>query len=505
MDATGAVASTEFSSSTGGWTAGGTFPAVEDLGDAVAANPYHSWTTTVTTAVIQSTWPSIGTLTAIVVTARDGNGDFGGRVLTLELHGSAGVVHLTGATFQAVLGLRSTWFSLPVPCDGRVEPPLVPLPAPAPATYQPLTPVRILDTRSGIGSTALPLAGGCVLPLTLAGVGGVPASGATAATLNLTAVAPLGSGYVEAYPCGITRPLASSINVTTGAVVANLVTVALPVSGQVCLYSSVTVHLVADLQGWYGGTSTSRFFPLAPARLLDTRIALGIGTSSPVTAGSTLALTVAGRGGVPATGATGVTVGVVAVGPDRPGFVTVWPCGQARPLAANLNVTKSVVIANLVQAALATAGTICLYTTATTHLVVDVQGYFASAGGLGSLFVPAVPARLLDTRSGFGAPGPGAVQGGVALPVTVTGRAGVPSTGVVATVVNIAVVAPTGSGFVTAYACGTPLPPTANVNYAAGQVRANAATARLGASGQVCLRPSATTQLVADVQGWYGS
>lgn len=105
----GAVVRTEFSSSTGGWTAGGDFPAVEDLGD--TRSPYHTWTATLTASQIQATYPSIGQFTGIRVTARNGLGDQGGRVLSMEVIGTSGTVTTTGYTFQQAFGLRSYWFA----------------------------------------------------------------------------------------------------------------------------------------------------------------------------------------------------------------------------------------------------------------------------------------------------------------------------------------------------------------------------------------------------------
>jgi SpoIID/LytB domain protein len=109
----GQVALTEFSSSTGGYTAGGAFPAVADGGDGVAAasNPNHAWTTTVSAAAVQAAYPSIGTLTSLNVISRNGDGDMGGRVLTMSVAGTAGSVTTTGNGFAAALGLRSNWFS----------------------------------------------------------------------------------------------------------------------------------------------------------------------------------------------------------------------------------------------------------------------------------------------------------------------------------------------------------------------------------------------------------
>ncbi len=107
----GQVAFTEFSSSTGGWTAGGAFTPAPDAGDATPSNPNHTWTQTVPAASIEAAWPSIGTFESMTVTARNGLGDLGGRVDSLVVAGTAGSVTMSGAQFAAYLGLRSDWFA----------------------------------------------------------------------------------------------------------------------------------------------------------------------------------------------------------------------------------------------------------------------------------------------------------------------------------------------------------------------------------------------------------
>ncbi len=109
---TGAVASTEFSSSTGGHTAGGTFPAVVDEGDAVSLNPNHNWTASVPVAAIEAAYPAIGRLHAVNVTRRNGLGDLGGRVLELVLVGANGDHAVRGADFRLRFGLKSDWFTV---------------------------------------------------------------------------------------------------------------------------------------------------------------------------------------------------------------------------------------------------------------------------------------------------------------------------------------------------------------------------------------------------------
>lgn len=106
----GATMRTEFSSSTGGWSAGGTFPVVQDLGD--ARSPYQNWTATLTSDQIQAKYPAIGQFTGLRFTSRNGVGDMGGRVLNMQVIGTASTVSVTGSQFQSAFGLRSNWFAL---------------------------------------------------------------------------------------------------------------------------------------------------------------------------------------------------------------------------------------------------------------------------------------------------------------------------------------------------------------------------------------------------------
>ncbi|MDP9019765.1 MAG: hypothetical protein M3N25_03010, partial [Actinomycetota bacterium] len=136
----GAVARTEFSSSTGGWTAGGTFPAVEDLGD--TRSPNHNWSASLPVSTIESAFPGIGTLEAVDVTRRNGLGDGGGRVLDVVVRGSSGSVSRTGAQFRYQFGLRSDWF-------------FVSNPPPPPKTWylRNSTTTGIADVSFGYGSS----------------------------------------------------------------------------------------------------------------------------------------------------------------------------------------------------------------------------------------------------------------------------------------------------------------------------------------------------------------
>lgn len=118
----GKPAFTQFGSSNGGWAAAGTMPyqvAKEDPYDGWSGNPVHDWQVKVTRAQIEQAWPALGTLTRINVTSRTGHGEYGGRVLTVNLVGSDQTLKLTGDQVRIGLGLRSNWFDLSVITPSR--------------------------------------------------------------------------------------------------------------------------------------------------------------------------------------------------------------------------------------------------------------------------------------------------------------------------------------------------------------------------------------------------
>ncbi len=111
VNAEGRVARTEFSSSTGGFTAGGTFPTVPDEGDAVADNPNKQWTKVVNVNALERKFGK-GKLLELVATERSGLGLDGGRITTIEFRFENGTVAQTGWKARTTLGLKSDWFTI---------------------------------------------------------------------------------------------------------------------------------------------------------------------------------------------------------------------------------------------------------------------------------------------------------------------------------------------------------------------------------------------------------
>lgn len=113
------------------------------------------------------------------------------------------------------------------------------------------------------------------------------------------------------------------------------------------------------------------------------------------------------------------------------------------------------------------------------------------------------PCRMLDTRTGNGAPGPVASEGSVSLKVT--GRGGVPTSGVSSVVLNVTVANSTHEGFITAYPSDGAIPTASNLNFTPGQVVANQVVVKIGADGVVKLRNSVggTVHIIADLAGFF--
>jgi hypothetical protein len=252
-------------------------------------------------------------------------------------------------------------------------------------TYVPQSPARILDTRIGLGGFVLNP--GQTLDLQVTGMGGVPSSGVSAVALNVTAILEGPESFLTVYPSGTPRPLASNLNPVNGQAVPNLVVARLGTNGRVSIYSNLGItHVVADVQGFYtetGNTLGATYFPLTPARDLDTRTGVGTGgTIGKMGAGQTLNLLVAGVNGVPATGVSAVVLNVTAAGhTGADTFMTVFPSGTARPLASNLNVVAGQTLPNLVIARVGFDGRVSIYNNAgAVDVIADVQGWFLANG-----------------------------------------------------------------------------------------------------------------------------
>lgn len=374
-------------------------------------------------------------------------------------------------------------------------------------SYVPLAPARILDTR--IGSITVdgrnqaqgPIPAGQTRNLPVAGRAGVPASGVAAVVLNVTGVNPTGNGYLTLFPALTTRPGTSNLNLRAGETAANLVVVKLGSGGGVSYYNGgPSVEVIADVAGYY--PMGESFTATNPVRVLDTRptgatvdgLYRATGAYGP---GETRAVPLAGRAGVPTTGVAAVVLNLTAVSPTASTYVSTFPSGSPLPTASNLNVGPTQVRANLVLARLGANGQLAIFNSAgSTHMLADVVGWIPTGTSYGSL----APSRLLDTRATLPL-GPGQSRD-----LTVTGRGGVPATGVGAVVLNVTAVAPTSTTYVTVHPSNTARPNASNLNLLRGDTRPNLVIVKVSPTGAVRLfNANGSTHLLVDIAGWFGS
>ncbi len=195
------------------------------------------------------------------------------------------------------------------------------------------------------------------------------------------------------------------------------------------------------------------------------------------------------------------------------GHVTLYPSGAERPTASNLNFTAGQTAPNSFTVGLGSDGAFQIYTSASTHFIVDVTGYYAPPGEGGLYYHPLPrPVRLLDTRvDQVACIAPGApVSGGN----TLNTQARTTCDGVIipadakaivgnATAVNT--LPGSSGGFVTLYPGGAERPTASNLNYEPGQVVPNAFTVGLGSDGTFQIYSSSTLEFIVDVTGYYST
>ncbi len=249
------------------------------------------------------------------------------------------------------------------------------------------------------------------------------------------------------------------------------------------------------------------YVPLSPTRILDTRVGNGapIGAVGP---GATLTVQVSGRGGIPATIVSAVVLNVTVTNTTvNGGYLIVYPKEDPRPLASNLNWSAGQTVPNLLEVGLGYSGQLNIYNgTGSADVIFDVAGYVPAITGTpgpDGLYNPVVPSRILDTRTGNGSPqapvGPGAF-----INLQVTGRGGVPATGVAAVALNVTVTNPTLGGYLTIYPAGSALPLASNLNFPAGATVPNRVVVKLGTGGQIAIfNGYGSTNVVVDVNGWF--
>lgn len=380
-------------------------------------------------------------------------------------------VHLDVAGYQKRSLRMATAFTNDLARASRVGgDAAVPTPTASASTYVPLTPARIVDTRHDSpgrrsDGSELVVDFGERLP-----------ADATAVAISVTAADPDADGYLSAGACG--RPnTGSTVNFTRRTDRGAMTVTPLGSDGRVCIFNSGTTDVIVDLQGVFvAGGGAYGFVPLASnQRLVDTRAS---GRSKVIVVDTP-------------PGATAVAVNLTVVNAIGSGWLRAVPC-DALTDVSNVNFGPLEAVAGSAFVTTSQQNTICVETSTSADVIVDLTGTFGT-GGLH--FVPVPPTRMLDTRNATGGWSP--IHGaGQTLDVRVTPPDARAVTG------TLTIVGPIVAGYLVAHACG-PTPPTSSVNAADGQTLANSLTTGVSDTGRLCVYSNPVTHSLFDVTGWW--
>lgn len=388
-------------------------------------------------------------------------------------------------------GRRTSTLSATVEVGRAADPPTVaPVPLVPDAGLVPVAPTRLLDTRTTFGS----LGAGQRVDVAVTGRAGVPSSGVTAVVLNITAVHASRDTHLRVWPAGAPMPDASVLNTGAGRTQAATVTVAVGGSGRVSTYNAAgTVHQIVDVLGYYTTSGASAaLHSSAPVRAYDSRTA----RTTPVPAGGTVSVDVASALGVPAAGLSAVAVNVTTTRASGQGYVVAYGSGT-RPAVSTVNLDPGRDVANRTVVPVVGGKITVAVVGAPTHVVVDISAWFGAPGAAGGArFTPVQPVRLLDTRT--------ATPVGAGRRVDVATSSAVPSSAVAVVGSLVAVSQTASTTHLRAYATGSALPPTSDLNAARGRTQANGVVVTTGTGGRVAVyNHSGSTHVILDVTGYF--
>ncbi|MBL8216282.1 MAG: hypothetical protein JNK87_36525 [Bryobacterales bacterium] len=251
-------------------------------------------------------------------------------------------------------------------------------------------------------------------------------------------------------------------------------------------------------------TNPIPFFGLTPCRVLDTRFAPSLFGGPVMAAGSTRTVAIPqSRCGVPSTAqAYSLNITVVPRGPLS--YLSVFPTGAGQPLVSTLNAFDGGVVSNAAIVPAGSNGTVDVFVTNLTDVIVDINGYFAP--GAGAEFFPVTPCRVADTRVGsgkVGSYGPPAIAGGSTRTMSVNGSGCQGPADAKAYSLNITVVPNGPLGYLSVYPAGQAQPVVSTLNSFTGRVTANAAIVPAGNLGSFTIYVTNTTNVIVDVNGYF--
>jgi len=448
-----------FSSANGGYTVSGGRPyliAQPDPYDGVvsgSANWGHSWSTSISASRIQSSWPQIGKLQKLKVLGRDGNGQWGGRVMSVALVGSRSTVSVSADTFRWAMGLKSTWWTVTNADSG---------------SFAPAKNVRVAKRdRSAVVRW------------------GAPDSDRKVQAYRVTV-----GGTKKVYRLG---PRARHVRITD------------LTNGK--QYRARVAPVYKSRRGPQTATpafvpsSSYSYFQSLPANRVVHR-----GTTAPRQRRGQVSFAATGKGRAPVSGTRAVAVRVISSGAGKAGRVFVWPCTHddrdqvavTYPGSGTPGTTTGVATVGV-----PSNGRVCVGSTTKLHsLDVDVLGYYTGSG-IGTKALRSVAARrLVNSETGLGWSA-GRLVSGQPRTVRIAGRGGVPDRARTV-LLSLGLVSPSANATLSIAGRGTPVSLGAAIHAPRHSWRTGTIVARLDHKGRLPLRlTEGRADVQVDVLGWF--
>ncbi len=377
----------------------------------------------------------------------------------------------------------------------------------------------LLDTRTDTGGAKGLKAGGSTTTFRVLGTAGVPAYGVSAVLVDVAAISPTATTHLTAFPGGTPQPATSTVNAHKGDIISATQVVRVGADGTLSVYTnSGDTHIMVDVHGYFRAGSVEAspagggFVAVPHRRVADTRDGTGT-TKGTVPSGGTR--TIALTGGTIPVGATGALLDIAVVGATGPGYLRAYPTGGPVETRSLLDYVSGITSQG-VAVKLSANGQVTIENRGpAVHLVISVQGYVTATARTGAGLRLTPPTRVLNTTADQGV----AVPANGTVAVQLSGANGIPSAGLAGAIVNLAVVKPTGTGFLAvkpdsgaAFVSGDP----SVLNFTAGQhARASMVVVqggkfdpvrRVGQDGRILIKnvSGGTIHLLVDLHGWFG-
>jgi uncharacterized repeat protein (TIGR03803 family) len=256
-----------------------------------------------------------------------------------------------------------------------------------------------------------------------------------------------------------------------------------------------------------------QFVTLAPCRIVDTRNPNGTFGGPAIPANTARAFPLAQSGNpcnIPSD-AVAYSLNVTAVPITTLSYLTIWPTGEGQPVVSTLNSLDGRIKANaaIIPAGIS-SGSVSVFVTNTTNVVLDINGYFIPSSSSTLAFYPVTPCRVVDTRNPNGPLGGPYLTHGVERDFPLLESSCIPSgTDVKAYSLNFTVVPKTSAGvaYLTVWPQGLSKPLVSTLNDLTNTIVANAAIVPAGTGGEggVATYASNDTDLVIDINGYFAA